>query len=374
MAGIYVHIPYCKKRCSYCDFHSSTDVPDETTYLSLLKKELDSVHTFLSDKIIGTIYFGGGTPSVFNPDFFKRFVEIIKEYYSVENNAEITIEVNPDDMDIKKAFGYRRAGINRISIGIQSFDDAMLTFFNRRHTAKQAIQSVHRAKKAGFDNISIDLIYGIPGQRLETWITTLKKAFELPICHLSAYHLTIEKQTPLYKQLQQGQITLPNEDVSYQYYNALVEESAKHGFEHYEISNFCRKNAYSAHNSSYWKGIQYLGLGPSAHSYNGTNRRWNISDNKAYQERICEGIGCYEEETLTEKEKFIEYLITRLRTKWGMDYSDIKSQFGLVQNNEVLKRIEKWKAEGFAEVTGAGVRLTEKGFFISDRIIGELIV
>ena len=373
MAGIYIHIPFCNKKCYYCDFYSIAALSKKPVFINALLHEIELRKNYLSQKKIQTIYFGGGTPSVLSSYELQKVLHQITKYYKITDNVEITLEVNPDDLNKYYLKEIKSIGINRLSIGIQSFNNEVLKFLNRRHNAGQAINSVNLAKSSGFNNISIDLIYGIPNMDIYEWEKTLEKAIKLNIEHISAYHLTIEKNTVFGKMKKQGKLKEVNEELSWEQFNMLIDVLKNAGFEHYEISNFAKNKYYSKHNTSYWQQKEYLGLGPSAHSYNLNSRQWNISDVNKYVSFINLNKIAFIKEILTNKEKYNEYMITGLRTMWGIDINYIQQQFGEEYSNYLYKIVDKMPSDlfikKFPEVT-----LSRKGLFQCDAIISKLIV
>ena len=321
MAGIYIHIPFCKSRCVYCDFYSSTQTGYADKLIDAECLELKK-RASTNNETIETIYFGGGTPSLINIHQLSKIFKAIFDNYSVSEKAEITIEANPDDISTEKISEYVKLGINRVSLGIQSFDDTILKFLLRRHNAFKAEQAVYDIFNLGIENISIDLIYGIPLMSIESWQKSLDKAVNLPVKHISAYHLTIEEGTPLWQMLIQKNITEVTEETGVLHFHMLREVLLKKGFEHYEISNFALRGRESKHNSSYWFGKRYIGIGPAAHSFNGEKRRWNIASINNYIKNIDTVF--FEEETLNTNHRFNEYLLTRLRTNKGACLNELR--------------------------------------------------
>ncbi|MDP3916212.1 MAG: radical SAM family heme chaperone HemW, partial [Bacteroidota bacterium] len=327
MAGIYIHIPFCRKRCHYCDFFKSTDLSQKARLLEGLKKELQIRAPELVSEEINTIYFGGGTPSVLLIDELKDLLNIIYQNYQVAENAEITLEANPDDLSQAILSALKKIGFNRLSMGVQSFSEADLKLMNRRHGVMQAVQSVKWAKTAGFSNISIDLIYGLPNQTMEEWERNVRIAVELDVQHVSAYNLTYHEGTVFYEQLKKGILKELPDELSLQQFEMLVKILKESGFEHYEISNFCKPGFYSQHNSSYWKSQKYLGIGPSAHSYDLVSRRWNVSSISKYLDGLENDQPYSESEILTEQDRYNDFIITGLRTVWGISEEFIKTAF-----------------------------------------------
>jgi len=374
MSGIYIHIPFCKKICYYCDFHFSLNLSLKVQFIASLCKEIAFQKDYLSDKKIETIYFGGGTPSVLSAKEINQIFDEIEKYFDLSNVGEITLETNPDDLSLEYLQALKQTRINRLSIGIQSFFDEDLLLMNRRHTANDAFISVENAKKVGFENITIDLMYGLPNLSLERWKENINHALSLQVNHISAYHLSIEKQTAFNKFHNDGKITLPNEDLSELQYTTLVEILKENGFIHYEISNFAREGFEAVHNSNYWKQKLYLGLGPSAHSFNGTSRQWNISNNLKYISSLESNILNFEIEELSEIERFNEYILTSLRTIWGVNIGYIKNTFPQKYCSIFIAKMERYVQQGHAVQNDASISLTNKGMFISDSIISDVFI
>ncbi|NSW45000.1 MAG: radical SAM family heme chaperone HemW [Bacteroidales bacterium] len=357
MAGIYIHIPFCKTRCVYCDFYSTTQIDHFLPLIEAEQIELIEQSSQYSEPI-DTIYFGGGTPSFLPTAYIETLLNTIVKYYNLSDKAEITLEANPDDLYIEKIKNYKTIGINRLSIGIQSFHDDILQFLSRRHTAKKAIDSVKWAQKIGFDNISIDLMYGISGLTSEIWDKTLDNAVKLGVQHISAYHLTFEKGTPLYQKHKNKEISTISEDESVNQYQLLIEKMAQYNFIHYEVSNFALAGFESKHNAAYWHQKKYIGIGPSAHSYTGTTRRWNISSLFDYIHKIKTHSNAYEEEVLTTVNKFNEYLLTHLRLNTGADFNELS----IIDKNI----FEKWHLKYQAVLKTGLISEKPNGFFINE--------
>jgi oxygen-independent coproporphyrinogen-3 oxidase len=374
MSGIYFHIPFCKVKCNYCDFYKSTDLANINNFLQALEKEVAIRGAYLSDKNIETIYFGGGTPSVLKREEVKKLLNLIRSTFNVNHEAEITFEANPDDLSPEYLRQLVDTGINRLSIGIQSFSDDDLKFMGRRHTAQQAVDAVVNAQKAGIENISVDLIYGIPGMSFQQWKANLDMVFNLNVQHLSAYHLTFHEGTPFWSNLQKGVFKEIDEDESLQQFEELISESVKHGLIQYEISNFALEGYFSKHNSSYWNQTEYLGLGPSAHSYNKTSRHWNVSDIKKYTEKILNGHIAGEFEVLTVTDRYNDYLITGLRTIWGVDEDYIMSEFGPEISLHFKQNCQRLLPSGIIESKNNRIFISKNGIFISDKIISEFFL
>ena len=373
MAGIYIHIPFCKQKCFYCDFYKTTDLSLKSSLIQALNIELKESANQFKEDIIQTIYLGGGTPSLLTEIDIKLIFNTINSYYNINKNVEITLEANPDDLSAEYLKMLSKSNINRLSIGIQSFQDNILKRLNRRHNVSQVIKSIQQAQDVGFNNISVDLIYGIPNLTLSNWEYNLKQIEKLNIQHLSAYHLTIEPNTVFGKLLTQNKISVIKEDDSVQQFSTLIEWAKTNNFEHYEISNFARNNLYSKHNTNYWLQQKYLGIGPSAHSYNKKIRSWNISNTTKYIEAVFNKKDKSESEKLTETDKYNEYLMTRLRTKFGINLKYIKDIFGENKYQELLKSISPFIKNNSINIKNNYAILSNKGIFISDLILSEII-
>ena len=363
MAGIYIHIPFCKQACHYCNFHFATSLHYKNDLVAALLKEISLQKEYLEGESVETIYFGGGTPSLCTNQELKSIVETIKSLQRVINDAEITLEANPDDISDKTLAGWKEIGINRLSIGVQSFFEEDLKWMNRAHTAQQAIDTLQLAKKH-FDNITIDLIYGTPQLTNEKWEQNVKTAVSLNIPHLSCYALTVENKTPLDKMIRQNKSPDINPDKQSEQFLLLMQWLEEAGYEHYEISNFARPGWRSRHNSSYWQGKKYLGLGPSAHSFNGISRQWNISNNNIYIESIKKGIIPLEKEILTETQKLNEYIMTSLRTAGGLNLD--------ITGKEMIDKSQKFIAAGLMKLENNSLVLTREGKLLADGIAAEL--
>lgn len=374
MAGIYIHIPFCRQKCNYCDFYKTVNTNHTESFISALIEETKIRQNYLDNETIETIYFGGGTPSVLSKIQLSEILINIYELFSVSKNAEVTLEANPDDLTQQYLSDLFELGINRLSIGIQSFDNYLLKKMNRRHNAKQAQECIENSQKAGFSNVSTDLIYGLPGLTRKLWKNNLIKMFSLPVQHVSAYHLTYHEGTPFYTWLKKGSLKEIAEKESVKQFELLMEEAQNVNFEMYEISNFAKEKYYSKHNTSYWFGKKYLGLGPSAHSFNTTSRQWNISSVDAYIKGIKQNKQVFEKEDLTENQKYNEFILTRIRTKWGIDLKILESGFGETKKHQFVKSIQKHiQAEnGFFD--DSVFRLSKKGYFVSDDVIADLMI
>ncbi|MDA3891056.1 MAG: radical SAM family heme chaperone HemW [Salinivirgaceae bacterium] len=374
MAGIYIHIPFCKQRCSYCDFYKTTQVLKKPELVKAIITELKTRKTWLGNSEVKTIYFGGGTPSLLTTKEINAIIETVFLNFKVSDNPEITLESNPDDLSQKQTANLRQTPVNRLSIGIQSFQNDQLEKMNRRHNASQAIDCVKQAQDAGFSNISTDLIYGLPNLSMKTWEHDLEQMGKLNIQHLSAYHLTYEEGTVFDTMLKKGSIKPIKEEASIQQFKTLLAWAKSNGFEHYEISNFAKPNYYSKHNSSYWRQEKYLGIGPSAHSYNGDMRLWNLANLGKYLNGINENEKYFESETLSEIDKYNEYLMTWLRTLWGVNIEKVGELFGQYRRNSLVKSLKPFiDANSLYMKEGCAV-LTDEGVFITDTILADLMI
>ncbi|MBN1113518.1 MAG: radical SAM family heme chaperone HemW [Bacteroidales bacterium] len=374
MAGIYIHIPFCKQKCYYCDFFSVVGFKEKGNFVKSLLKEIDIQKNYLGNASVDTIYFGGGTPSSLDIEEVKVILDKLYSTFNISSDAEITFEANPEDLEYGYLPDLKELGINRLSIGIQSFNDDDLLFMNRKHSSEQAIKSVERAIKAGFTNISIDLIYGFPNLDLERWKSNLEIALSLPVTHISAYHLTIEERTVFSHYLKKGIITEMDEEDSVEQFSLLIEMAEKSGFIQYETSNFAKDNMISKHNSNYWKQVPYLGLGPSAHSYNGESRQWNVSLVNKYIDGIEANNPEFEKEIIDDNMAYNEYILTSLRTMWGIDLEYVKERFSADKYNFLLSEIENQIELKHLKLTDNKAVLTKKGLFVSDAIMSDLMI
>lgn len=373
MAGIYIHIPYCKTRCIYCDFFTQTNTRTKPLFVGALCREISLRKDYLLGEPIETIYFGGGTPSQLSGDEFEEIFKAIYSNFEIVEGAEITLEANPDDLTDDYIKMLRSLPFNRISIGVQSFDDAELKFLNRRHSAQRAKDVVLKCREAGLTNISIDLMYGLPNQTMDVWQRNLQEAINLNVSHISSYHLIYEEGTKLYAFLQQGKVRTVEEELSVDMFGVMIDKLYDAGFEHYEISNFARKGLYSKHNSSYWLGVKYLGLGPSAHSFDGQNRAFNVLSISKYISGMEKGKPLIELEILDEKTRYNDFIITGLRTMWGIDLNRLKELFGDKYLNYCLENIQKYIDSNQVKVEGDKIVLSRAGIFISDGIMSDLM-
>jgi len=374
MAGIYIHIPYCKKLCFYCDFYHIVSQDDNAAFIDALLKETFLKKDYLGGETVSTIYLGGGTPSVFTVKELESILNQIYLNYNVTADCEITIELNPDDIRPEYLAGLKNLKINRISLGIQSWRDSDLKMLNRRHDSSQAEYALKEILKTGFENVTIDLIYGIPGMSLKEWESNLDFSFSFGIKHLSAYHLTFEKGTVFGKMLEQGTISEIDENESAAQFNLLIQKAESAGFIHYEISNFGKPGYFSIHNSNYWKQVKYLGLGPSAHSFNGYSRQWNVRNLKGYIKAVNSGKQYFESEELDTRTRFNEYMMTSLRTMWGIDLEYVEKMFEKEGYDYVMNLSGKFKNYGLMKQEKNSLILTNQGKLISDNIISEFVM
>lgn len=374
MAGLYIHIPFCKQACHYCDFHFSTNLRTRSEIVHAIVTEIALQHNYLHEDSINTIYFGGGTPSLLTEQELTSIFNSVYRHFSVAPSAEITLEANPDDLTQEKLVALRKTGINRLSIGVQSFDNVVLKFLNRAHDSRSAEKCIDDARQADFGNISIDLIYAIQGQDHMLWEKNIQKAVALEPDHISSYSLTIEDKTVFGKWASNGNLRPVDDEIAATQLEMLIDKLENDGFEHYEVSNFGKPGFHSRHNSNYWKQEKYLGIGPSAHSYNGESRQFNASNNSVYLKSLKTLKIPFELEVLTREDKINEYLLTTLRTSWGCDLSRIKNDFNydiLTERSSYLKSLMDKNLGAF---DGAVLKLTKAGKLLADRISSDLFL
>lgn len=373
MAGIYIHIPFCKQACHYCDFHFSTSLQTKDDVIISILKEIEIQKDYLESEKIESIYFGGGTPSILSVDEINKITDSISKHHNLSELKEVTLEINPDDINQTKVNAFKNTIVNRFSVGIQSFFDEDLKYLNRAHNSNEADTSIKMLQDAGFDNLTLDLIYGIPTSGMERWKTNLQKAFDLNVPHLSCYALTIEEKTVFGNWLDKGKIAVMDDESVNAQFNHLMDESKLNGFEHYEISNFAKAGYRAFHNTKYWLGKKYLGIGPSAHSYNETSRQSNIANNVKYIEAFQNKKDWFEIEFLTPENKANEYLMTSLRTIWGCNLDTLKNQFNYNTDNinEVLNQLT---ADGLILVKDKNITLTKNGKLLTDSISEKLFI
>lgn len=373
VAGIYLHIPFCKQQCSYCDFHFSTTYESyQDRMVEALKKELMMRAPAWQSEEIETIYFGGGTPSLLSPDQINDILETCRSLYRVSSSPEITLECNPDDCSTENLLAWKNSGVNRLSIGIQSLNNAQLDWMNRTHNAPEGTEAIDRALAVGFDNLTVDLMYGLPDLTLEEWKEQLAMIAGLPVQHISAYCLTVEERTPLSAWVKSGKIKPSENRAQSEQFLALVEELDNYDFEQYEISNFARDGAYSKHNTNYWLGVPYAGIGPSAHGFSGNKRYWNVANNAQYMKRIEEGVLPETIEELSARDQFNELIMIGLRTKWGVEKSRLEELCALPE--EWLKQKDQFIMEGWMEESEMHLMLTVEGRLRADAIASDLFL
>ncbi len=369
--GIYIHIPFCKQACHYCDFHFSTSLKRKDELVSALAKELELRKDEFENQVVETIYFGGGTPSLLRIDELQFLIDAVYKHYEVSENPEITLEANPDDLTNQQLVNFSNSPINRLSIGIQSFFEDDLKLMNRAHNSEEAVECLEGATKY-FDNISIDLIYGIPGMSNERWIKNLETALSFNIPHISSYALTVEPRTALANFIKKGIIKNVDDDLAQEQFHIMVEKLEAAGFIHYELSNFGKPGYFSRNNSAYWQGKPYLGIGPSAHSFDGKHRGWNVRNNTKYIKSLEENIVPIEIETLSTTDKYNEYVMTGLRTIWGVCLEKVEQDFGTPYKKYLLEQSEKHIIEHLMYLDEGKLLVTKKGQFLSDGIASDL--
>lgn len=376
MAGIYIHIPFCNSKCAYCGFYSVPLQKQKSAFLTALHSEMKTRAGYLKGDKIGTIYFGGGTPSLLSTEELHGIIETIHKYHDVDSNAEITLEANPDTLSFEYLKSIRNLGVNRLSIGIQSFFDDDLRYLSRRHDSSHAKACIRWAKEAGFDNLSLDLIYGLPTSSPEKWNANLDLFFETQAQHLSAYALTIEPNTILEKQIAMGKLKATDEEDAVRDYEILTRRTVQEGFLHYEISNFARPGYRSKHNCSYWNYTPYAGFGPSAHSFDGESRQWNISNVTRYIEKMQQvdekGTDFYEKETLSLSERYNEYIMTSLRTMWGCDLRYMEREMGKQFSDFCLQKAQRFIHQDLITKTNEFLHLNDSQMLFADGIAAEL--
>ncbi len=373
MSGIYIHIPFCKQACHYCDFQFSTSMKKKGELVLALAKEIALRKKEFQDEVVETIYFGGGTPSILEVSDLKLLIDAVYLNYNVTENPEITVEANPDDLSEERILALYHLKVNRLSIGVQSFFEEDLKIMNRAHNVEEAKNCLAFATQY-FDNITIDLIYGMPNMNKERWLQNIETALSYNIPHISSYALTVEPKTSLHSFIQKGVIPPLNDEVAQEHFHLLVDKLEEEGFIHYELSNFGKENYFSKNNSSYWLGKKYLGIGPSAHSYDGKNRSWNVANNTLYLKSIAENQLPSESETLTLTDKYNEYVMTGLRTIWGVSLLRIETEFGNTYLEYLNQQAAKYIEDNLLYNDEAVLRTTKKGKFLSDGIASDLFL
>ncbi len=373
MSGIYVHIPFCKQACHYCNFHFSTQLERKSQLVDSIISEIHWRNSYLKDVNIQTIYFGGGTPSLLSQQELSDILEAIRSEYQISSTAEITLEANPDDLSKDKLASLHQLGINRLSIGVQSFFQEDLEYMNRSHNASQALDCIHQAHSQGFQNISIDLIYGSPTTSDEMWQQNVQQALDLGIPHLSCYALTVEPKTALAHFIKTQKSAEPDENAAARQFEYLVQQSTENNFLHYEISNFALPDQISQHNTNYWRGVPYIGIGPAAHSFDGDSRQWNVAHNAHYMQHVDakDKNALYQIEKLSPQDKTNEYIMTALRTMWGLDLDKIEVE---EHKDSIAQAAQKYIDQGLIKTEAQHYIITEKGKFLADGIASELFV
>jgi len=372
MAGIYIHIPYCKKACHYCNFHFSVSLKNKNDFIAALLKEISLQRNYMQQELINTIYFGGGTPSLLETADLLQILDQLYNSFDIDPQAEITLEANPDDISAGSLAGWKKAGINRLSIGIQSFFEKDLLWMNRAHNARQAKNCIVLAHGAGFYNLSIDLIYGTPGLTDKNWEENLTTALGFDIPHMSCYALTVEPGTALQKMITQHKKEPVDPEKQARHFILLMDRLQQAGYEQYEISNFARPGYRSQHNSSYWEGKKYLGLGPSAHSFDGVSRQWNIANNALYIQSLFQNTLPFEKERLTSVQRLNEYIMTSLRTQQGLDLMQVEKNFGLAVRQQLHKNSQKYLSGQRMLANDHWLQLTREGKLFADGIAADL--
>lgn len=373
MAGIYIHIPFCKQACSYCNFHFSTKLGNKAVVLEAIHKEITLRSNYLKGERINSVYFGGGTPSLLEKKELEEILNTLRKNFILNEDIEYCLEANPDDISEPFLEWLKDSPINRLSIGVQSFQEADLLFMNRAHSKDEAINAIRDAQKFGFSNISIDLIFGSQTTTDEMWKQNLEIFFDLGVDHLSAYSSTIEEKTALMHRVRNGNVNELDEERNYRQYLILQEYIKKHGFEQYELSNYCKNGAYSKHNVSYWEGKKYLGIGPSAHSYNGISRQWNVSNNTIYVKNLNTDVPFYDLEKLSESDLYHEWLITSLRTKWGGQISKVKEYFSDEINRHFHRQLQYLNVD-VVELNNDRIKVKSDHLFQSDEVVRQLML
>jgi len=380
MPGIYIHIPFCRQACHYCNFHFSVSQKRRPEFVQALKREIFLQKDFLKSGsenkvLLDTLYFGGGTPSLLETSELNEIFAELFRFFELAPDAEVTLEANPDDLHPEKLAALRNTPVNRLSIGIQSFHASDLKYMNRSHTSEQALKVLNEARKAGFENITADLIYGTPGMNDQFWKENIMRLISLEIPHISAYSLTVEKKTALEVFIRKGKAAPVDEEQSARQFEILCEITSQYGYEHYEISNFGKPGFFSRHNLSYWSGVPYLGLGPSAHSYSDGVRRWNIANTCSYIDNLMQDeFPPFDQEHLDKDQQYNEYVMTALRTMWGIEKLLVNKRFGDDYHDRMMQSAGKYLRNGMLEETQSHLKITQKGKFLADGIASDLFV
>lgn len=374
MAGIYIHIPFCKQACHYCDFHFSTSMKYKDEMMEALVREIDLRKNYLNGEVINTIYFGGGTPSIVPVKDIDKLIKKIHQNFEISSLVEVTLEANPDDLNKEHLQQLHQIGINRLSIGVQSFFNKDLEWMNRAHHKDEALDCIRRAQDIGIENISIDLIYGTPGLTDQEWLQNILTALELEVPHISSYALTVESKTALGNWVEKGKVKPMDEEQAASQFEILMEELESNGFEHYEISNFARPGYYSKHNSSYWEGAKYMGIGPSAHSFDKNSRQWNVANNNKYIDEIFRDQLPMEVEQLKLNDRFNEYLMVSFRTSKGVSKKYIEDEFGSSILSQFEESVKEFKNNNWVKLENDYYKTTKSGKLMADKIAAELFI
>jgi oxygen-independent coproporphyrinogen III oxidase len=372
MQGLYIHIPFCKKACHYCDFHFSTSLRHKNTLLQALNIEIKQKKSYLPHPTLHSVYFGGGTPSLLEDNDLAQIFETLSKHFNIDPGAEITLEANPDDITPEKVKNWKQQGINRLSIGIQSFFEEDLLWMNRAHNTQQAKTCVNVALQSGIENISADLIYGYPLLSNSKWEKNIDTLLQSGINHLSAYSLTVEPKTALAQRIKKGQDTAPKNEQAAHHFQMLLDAIQANGWQQYEISNYCKTNNYAVHNTNYWKNQPYIGIGPSAHSYNGNTRQWNVANNAAYTNALNANLPYFETEQLSPTDTFNEYVMTGLRTKWGIELNYIETRWGTALLQYAANAMQPFLNNGYMLQNNNTIILSREGKLMADYIASEL--
>ncbi len=374
MAGLYIHIPFCRRACHYCDFHFSTQSGYVADMVGSMIRELQLRKDYLGGEPLSTLYFGGGTPSLLHPDDVRRMIEWAVQLFGIKVDPEITLEANPEDLTQVYLNELRLTGVNRLSVGVQSFLDDELRALNRGHSSSQAADSIKRAQDMGFENITLDLMYALPNSDESRWRYSMNRAISLQVPHISAYCLTIEPGTYFGHLAKRAKVNFPEDPVAAAQYTMLCECMREAGYEHYEVSNFSLPGKSSRHNSGYWRGSAYMGIGPSAHSYDGTSRQWNVANNHTYMKGVAVGRGYFEREELTPGDRHNEYLITGLRTAQGISLQRLWEMASPDVSGKWSVALDEWMQQGLLHANGDALTLSEAGMLVADRLITRLMI
>jgi len=373
MAGLYIHVPFCKTRCAYCDFFTQTQLSHKDEYVQAVVSELELRKDYVNEEAIHTIYWGGGTPSLLQPEDFETVFEAVSRLYTLSPDPEITLEANPDDISAGYLSALQQLPFNRISIGVQSFRERDLRLLNRRHSARQALDAVSLCRQSGYANLSIDLMYGLPGQTVRRWEENIDQALRLQVPHLSAYSLSYEEGTELWRQLHAGTIRAVSEDASVRMFEMLTRKLEAEGYIHYEISNFCQPGCFALHNTAYWTDQKYIGVGAGAHSFDHRSRQWNVASITAYIEGMADGVPNIETEIMDERTRYNDYILTHLRTMWGIQLPVFREHFGRERTDSLLRQAKPFLQNGLMQQEKARLRISRQGLLVADGIVRGLM-